>query len=115
MGKIKTVAKSKATRLELFVDYGTKAKIRMVELQTWRYTWVSDYHLMGNGRVRDLPSGGYLSILQQPDTSDPASDQQNPSLQLKHHVVSWLSTMHYPDDLSTKANLCLWIEEHKQD
>jgi hypothetical protein len=34
MGKIKTVAKSKATRLELFVDYGTKAKIRMVELQT---------------------------------------------------------------------------------
>jgi hypothetical protein len=35
------------TKLGLIVDYGTKAKTRMVEVQTWTYTWVSDYHLMG--------------------------------------------------------------------
>ena len=49
------------------------------------------------------------------NTSDPASDQQDPSLQLKHHVVSWLSTMRCPVDLTTKANPCLQIEEHKQE
>ena len=29
-------------QLGLIVDYGMKAKTRMVEVQTWRYTWASD-------------------------------------------------------------------------
>jgi len=31
------------------------------------------------------------------------------------HIVSCLSTMRCPVDLTTKANPCLWIEEHKQE
>ena len=69
----------------------------------------------GNARVPDLPLGGSVSVYRQPDTSDLASEQLDPSSQSKHYVVSWSSTMHCPVDLAAKSNLCLQIGEHKQE
>jgi hypothetical protein len=66
-------------------------------------------------RVPNLLSGGLLSIFRQHDTSDPASDQQDPSPQSKHHAISWLSTMRCPVDLTTKSNPCLLNKEYKQE
>ena len=65
--------------------------------------------------VPDLPSSGDKQRFDGERHTDPTSDHIDPNPATFAPRLLWLSSVHCPVDLATKANPCLRIKEHNQE